>query len=418
MPPQGHIPHSERIKVRVRSQRACGPCRRRKIKCDGNHPCAACVGYGYDCVFIQHSEARPSRLSSTATAEAASSPVRPNGRSNVDIPSEPAAPIIRRPSTSAPAKVTQPFMGQESIVPDSNGKTHLLQHIKTRFTNAYSAVAWPKRLGLSLGLANPPRLQAFGWNAGTRPEQNYVPSTTIRDIVSLADMNYYAKLYFEVVHPFFGFLHPDWFASRTTDFWVVQQDGTDFEACLCGVYALGSYFSSDKQVSPLEAQVVEHGRLLLDMSTAFPPAMISVKHVAAWILRTIYLRLTTRSHISWMASCTAVHLAESVGLHREINEIQRPRDIPQLEIELRRRTFWVALRPHEYISTEYGRSSVVLHSIACLPIASDSGNITLETLAILHSVPDHSYIGKSTELLEAFQIALELPAPSPFLVLL
>lgn len=404
MPPQGHIPIGERNKVRVRSQRACGPCRKRKIKCDGNDPCAACVGYGYDCVFTQRSPARV--RSSTATA---ASPVRSNVSSN-----------DARPSFSTPVtgRVTQPFMGLESLVPDARANAPLHQHIKTRFTSAYSAVAFPTRLGIKLGLPNAPRLQAFAWNAGMRAEKDYVPPKCLRDIISLDEMRHYSKKFFEEVNPFFGFLDRDIFTSRLGEFWALDHQGADFEACACGVFALGSYFSGGSSPSQYEAEVAEQGRLLLDMSVAYPPCMISVKHVAAWTLRAIYLRLTTRPHLSWMASCTSVHLAESIGLHREFNEIQRPRTVSRLEIELRRRTFWVTMCLHQFFSSEYGRSRVVLDSVVCQPITHQEGDSTSATLAILRSVPDQGHIGRPVELIEALLNATTLPAESPFLALL
>jgi hypothetical protein len=271
---------------------------------------------------------------------------------------------------------------------------------------------------MAMGLANPPRLQAFAWNAGIRAEQNFVPPNSIRDIVSLEEMRRYSKIYFEEVGPYFGFLDSGMFTSRLAEFWSLKQHGTDFEVILCGVFALGSYFSGDLQPSQFESQVVEQGRLLLDMSVSHPPAMISINYVAAWTLRTIYLRLTTRPHLSWMASCTSVHLAEAIGLHREINEIQRSRTVSPLETELRRRTFWVTMGLHQFFAAEYGRSRIVLDMVVCQPITPRTGDLTSETIAILRSVLDQSYVGRPVELIEALTKAIDLPAKSPFLSLL
>jgi hypothetical protein len=359
-------------------------------------------------VYTQKSEPRP--VSSTA---AAASPAISNTGSHDARPPDPVG------TTVPPATVDQQFMGQESIIPEPNGESQLLRSIKTRFTSAYSAIAWPKRLGMSLGMSSPPRLQAFGWNPGTRIEQNYVPPNIICDIISQEEMNHFADVYFKEVHPFFGFLDPEMFIARSNEFWVSRKRGTDFEACMCTVFALGSYFSGNSPSSQFESQVVEHGRLLLDMSFVYPPAMVSIKHVAAWTLRALYLRLTTRPHLSWIASCTAVHLAESIGLHREITEIQMPRSVSPLEVELRRRAFWVTMAVHQYFASEYGRSRVVLDSIACLPITPGSTNdFTPETMAILQSVPESNYLGRIPELLQALSKVTALAAKSPFLVLL
>ncbi|KAF2864289.1 hypothetical protein K470DRAFT_239136 [Piedraia hortae CBS 480.64] len=41
---------------RRRITRACDECRRKKIKCDGNHPCAHCLAYSYTCSYDQPSQ--------------------------------------------------------------------------------------------------------------------------------------------------------------------------------------------------------------------------------------------------------------------------------------------------------------------------------------------------------------------------
>jgi hypothetical protein len=106
-----------------------------------------------------------------------------------------------------PGNVDSLYMASEIIVQETGGAPHLLQSIKTRFTSACSAVAWPRRLGLKLGMSNPPRLQAYGWNAATRVEANPVAETTICTLVSLKEAKRYASIYFIEV-------------NRTSRFWT------------------------------------------------------------------------------------------------------------------------------------------------------------------------------------------------------
>ncbi|KAH8593984.1 fungal-specific transcription factor domain-containing protein [Bisporella sp. PMI_857] len=405
MPPERHD-RSEPIKYRQRNQRACGPCRKRKVKCDGAEPCATCVGYGYTCVYVEKATRQPQSASSPVTDS--------DSRSNATISRPVETASVVATGTTSGHGFKGPFMAQESMIPQSSGNVPLLQHIKTRFTSAYSAIAWPKRLGISLGLPNPPRLQAFGWNPGLRAEFNRAPETSVCQIIDLAEMKQYAELYFQDVHPFFAILDPEQFSTRSTEYWTMGKRGTDFEACICGVVALGSYFSKTGSCQA-EAQIVEHGRKLLDLSVAFPPAMISIKHVVGWVLRAIYLRLTTRPHISWMASCTAVHLTEAIGLHREISEIEVARHVTAQEIDLRRRTFWVAIALNEYYSSEYGRSRVALDSIVCQPLLENPEDLTFYTIAILRSVPAQTSLGSLPQLIDIMNHAMALPTKSPFL---
>jgi hypothetical protein len=109
----------------------------------------------------------------------------------------------------------------------------------------------------------------------------------MRDIISLEGMKRFADVFFQTVYPFSGMLDPGAFEKRAVDFWFSQQRGTDFEACVCRVFALGSYFSTVPFAS--EAQVVEQGKLLRDLTISFPPGLLYVQHLVAWILRAIFL---------------------------------------------------------------------------------------------------------------------------------
>lgn len=325
MPPQRHLPHSIEPKSRQRGSKACGPCRKRKIKCDGMDPCTGCSVYGYECAYVE--VALQTKVLSAPTA--------------TQVWSTADSDIIQVPAPESTGQEDS-YIATESIVQDPAGYCLLKEQLKTRFTTSDSAIAHPKILGKALGMDNPPRLHSFGWNTGARSEPRIDPGKSICDIISLDQMKQFASVYFTEVHHIFGMFNQESFQAHSADYWTVPKHGRDFEACLCGVVALGSFFSGSEACSA-EAEVVEHGRVLLDLSLAHTPLLLSVKHVVAWVLRAIYLRCTTRPHLSWMASCSAIHIAEALGLHREITGIQMQRDIsrelPASEVDMRRRTF-------------------------------------------------------------------------------
>jgi hypothetical protein len=433
MPPQRHLNAQNGLKVRQRIQKACVPCRKRKIKCDGDEPCAACAGYGYECVYKD----RTPQKNGSASAE--TSPSRPSAFNYVPrrrpqpepaqvSPQQPPDPSYPESESYIPDSngdqlvVHGSYLASETYVQENNPNPLLLAPFKTRFTSAHSAIAWPKSLGISLGMSNPPRLQSFAWNAGTRAEPKVLPANSIKNIVSLEEVQRFADVYFNEVHPFFGLMDQDMFHARARDFWAFEKKGTDFEACMCGVVALGSYFSGQASLSQ-EAAVVEQGRLLLDHSVAHPPAMLSVKHVTAWVLRTLYLRLTTRPHLSWMASCTAVHIAESIGLHREISESKikcdSTRHISGFEVDLRRRSFWLALALNTFFAAEYGRTRVHIDLIGCHPITPKAGSFTAEVVAMLLSIPkQQSHAASTSDLVDSFAEVAVMSVKAPFLGLL
>jgi hypothetical protein len=162
----------------------------------------------------------------------------------------------------------------------------------------------------------------------------------------------------------------------------------------------------------------------LDHSTAYAPALISMKHVAAWTLRAIYLRSTTRPHLSWIASCTAVHIAEAIGLHREFRtdqiKLDVPRQVPPSEINFRRRTFWVTIALNQFLSCEYGRTSISIDSISCELPVSPAGDFTAKVIEIMRFVPKKQLFNSSCQvvLLENLRAAADIDVNSPFIGLL
>lgn len=46
---------------RLRVKHACVPCKDRKRRCDGEHPCSTCTRYEYDCVYEESSRKRRRR---------------------------------------------------------------------------------------------------------------------------------------------------------------------------------------------------------------------------------------------------------------------------------------------------------------------------------------------------------------------
>lgn len=272
-------------------------------------------------------------------------------------------------------------------------------------------------------MPSPPRLQSFGWNPGTRAEKKFLPEKTICQIITLDDIKKYADKYFKEVNIYFGVVSEELFWGRTEEFWNPgTKHGTDFEALICGIVALGSYMSGAQGLAN-ESEVVEHWRILLDLSISHPPGLLSLKHASAWTLRAIYLRSTTRPHLSWMASCNAVHIAEAVGLHRECTErrVQRdpPRHVSAEEKELRRRTFWVAMALNQFLAAEYGRTRLNIDLIDCQMPGFPEGNLTAQTLAIMQCAPSCKVLnGTVPALITKLENAAGLKVNSPFLSLL
>lgn len=105
-----------------------------------------------------------------------------------------------------------------------------------------------------------------------------------------------------------------------------------------------------------------------------PPALVDVQ---SWLLRTIYLRLTSYPHAAYMASCTVMHLIEVMGLQHEASDslLETSTSEHVADPETTRRTFWVARLLNTWISAEYGRSQIPLYHITTkLPQLRDEDN--------------------------------------------
>ena len=76
-----------------RSYRACGACRRRKRKCDGQLPCSTCAGYGYHCDYESAQESpslteiQERHQSSSAREEESSSRRLQDASAHQELPS-------------------------------------------------------------------------------------------------------------------------------------------------------------------------------------------------------------------------------------------------------------------------------------------------------------------------------------------
>lgn len=123
-----------------------------------------------------------------------------------------------------------------------------------------------------------------------------------------------------MVHPVFDFLDQQEFIRRASLRWKGSptEDTLNFDAVICGVVALG-YFVSRKIDNGIEAAVTSFAKDRLESVALVKPPTVDL--IAAWILRAIHLRATSRPHASWMASNVVMHLIEASGIQRDISSV-------------------------------------------------------------------------------------------------
>ena len=320
---------------RRRARRACEPCRQRKRKCDGRDPCRTCVEAEYDCYWQTRSESR-------RIIPAQQHPLGGHTKSEE---------VEDGRETHAAAEHGL----SDSEMAEAHRAEAILDPTKPRYMMATSAVAFPRILGSELAEGKAPRVHSFAWNLGIRAEPPPIKPDVTR-LISLEQAKSLSKVYFAVVHPCFAFLDVETFEQSCTDRWLNHLTDHSMDTIICGVAALGSFFSGNDQA--LETSLMEHAKEVLQGSSVlYHPGPT---HVGAWILRTLYLRLTTRPHASWIASCTAMHISEATGLHIELHKGVSQQNPMDTNSELMRRMFWTSWSLHTILSYEYGRTRIDL----------------------------------------------------------
>lgn len=320
---------------RQRAKQACEPCRLRKRRCDGNMPCNMCTQFEYKCYFEKHPRKRSKLVEQDAVE---------NG-------------IVQASPTRNATPPHEEQTSQEDVS-------------KMQSMEANSGMAFTKLLGMRLDASAGPKLFTFGWNLGTGSTSAAI-NGSIFDFLNQDQMIAMAKLYFANAHPLYGIIDVEWFMKQIMLRYSTQAPVQCPDHLMAGVAALGTLFG-DGSLDAKLPRLIEMAKLSLEStSTMTPPTIYDVQ---SWILRTIYLRATGHPHACWMASSVTMHLIESCGLQQEsISPVMYPPTNDHMnDLEVKRRTFWIARLLNTWVSFEYGRNRVALRGITCkLPVHRD-----------------------------------------------
>ncbi|PLB51469.1 hypothetical protein P170DRAFT_453189 [Aspergillus steynii IBT 23096] len=327
-------------RTRKRAKQACETCKQRKRKCDGQNPCGFCVRYEYYCAF----DSQPRKRTASASTRPASRTETP--RSTEERP-------------------------KETLDDYGDGQQEM---------EATSGTAFPHVLGMKLNPRDAPGVYGVSWNLGLRdkPTRSFTNVTTL---LTKDDMESYARVYLNLIHPIYAILNGNDLLAAIPSRWQNADQIGGYDAVLCSVAALGSLYSGSSSIHSREAELVECAKEILEATSSVNRP--SLHHLTAWILRTLYLRTTNSPHTSWMASSTAMHVAEAIGAHQDPQSgtllYSDTRDTSG-DDETRRRLFWVAVTLNSWISNEYGRSRVLTRGVSCKVPADGARDFTAELI--------------------------------------
>ncbi|KAJ5183460.1 hypothetical protein N7492_001076 [Penicillium capsulatum] len=333
-----------RASKRQRTRRACTPCRVRKRKCEGRDPCDTCIAWGYECHYEPHEDKT-------------------------------------QPTTSPKPAVQQSISSKAATAPKNESEGRLVQRME-----ANSGAAFVRKLGLKIDPAKAPQLNLFGWNIGFRKPSSdlgveNLPPLSVVEITSLEHMRSLAQVYFDKVDPCYGFLDRHQFFNRLTARFEPHATSDIYDSVLCGVAGLGCFFSQ-RNVTAIELHFIRTARLVLEAFPLCGPPPLGLLN--AWTLKTIYLRLTSSPHSTWMASSSLMHLVEAAGLYPEAPQGSILPARIKCDPDLQRRIVGVAHHLNIWTSFDLGLSRVSFQKNDLpLPPAPRPGDYTCEVLGLL-----------------------------------
>ncbi|CAH0054585.1 unnamed protein product [Clonostachys solani] len=382
--------------TRLKVSKACINCRRRKAKCDGQHPtfkiqggitrlnrsavqaCGPCLGREETgCMYTGQRDQR-SRRSELSQPWALQSRV-----------SKPASPI-RSLSTMSSHPATETFLSRsgllsccstESVVssqenrskPDSRSTDAAVPMtsdsiIDTRFFGGSSASSFLKQINLAIDARlgqSPQAKSSQEHNLAPRPSLTHVGNASGLDprdpqsymLPNRRFANSLLQAYYDLVWATFPIHDRAVFQDAYESVW----QGTTSEIpeqtlyCLMNlIFALGSQFSD--AIEPNQRREV--GEVFWNRAFKLfgspSDGRASIERVQCMLLMGLYLQSTCEIHECWMIIGSAIRMAQSLGLHLPTAQNSNYR-----ETEMARKAWHGCVYQDQILSMTFGRPSTI-----------------------------------------------------------
>lgn len=221
---------------------------------------------------------------------------------------------------------------------------------------ANSGPGFARQLVKNIDPVGAPKLQLTAWNVGGRTLDSVInPSNTVTDLLSQQKMTLLAEAYFEKVDPCYHFI------DRSRTFIDIErrwseQCSRSLDAMLCGLAALGSFFSKVQAVA-VEGQLVKLAKSILDDIDG----AVDIYSLTAAVLRVVYLRVAGEPLTAWSTSCATMHQLQAAGICASQSQ-RNLLGFPSLDCppQTKRRLFGVTQHLNTWISFDVGLSRVSL----------------------------------------------------------
>ncbi|RCK65125.1 putative transcriptional regulatory protein STB4 [Candida viswanathii] len=435
-PPQHANPTSTKVrdengdfKPRMRVVKACDRCRTHKIKCSGEQPCATCSRQKKECVFSVRPppQKRPARKHESSPELKRPKVFQPFGLPQVE--KSDSTHYVKHLENRV--QYLESLLATDSVrnfkIPDTAepegeyvDETLFTTSSKWRFSRRHQnllIVELCKSMYSNLSeelqqLVTLPRTQYFGWNMSG---VNYVGSEELPDLPELNGENvnddFLIKYFFEEINPLFGILHEVVFKEQLAaydkllreDIMSLDKDDRDskanqtrlFSGILYLVFALAIRFSEilkpkspDISLLKLEERLFKYGYKVVSILSF---EWESFELIQAWLLITLYLRVTHRQTSCSHALGEAVTMVKSMGLGYSDENPKIYNSTPYEKLKAKR-LFWAVFSLDRVFGLQLGRYSGIREEdftvkYPSMDYAAESTNdlwLTPESLAMIH----------------------------------
>lgn len=420
---------SGEFKPRMRVVKACDRCRTHKIKCSGEQPCATCSRQSKECIFsvrppVQKRVAKKAdggpELKRPKVIEPFGLPVVEKSDSgqyvkHLENRVQYLESLLARDSVNT-------FKAPDTAEPESQyiEDTLYTTSSKWRFSRRHQnllIVELCKSMYSNLSeelreLVTLPRTQYFGWNLSG---VNYVGSEELPPLPELNGENVnddvLIKYFFKEINPLFGILHEVVFKEQLAaydkllreDIMSLSKDERDskanqtrlFSAILYLIFALAIRFSEilkpknvDISLLKLEERLFKYGYKVVSILSF---EWESFELIQAWLLITLYLRVTHRQTSCSHALGEAVTMTKSMGLGYFDENPKIFNSTPYEKLKAKR-LFWAVFSFDRIFGLQLGRYSGIREQDFTVAYPSMDFNLestndswlTIESLAMIH----------------------------------
>ncbi|KAF4830821.1 Activator of stress genes 1 [Colletotrichum tropicale] len=330
------------ILKRKRISVACNSCRAKKSKCDGKRPvCGRCAGYDYHCSWGNEATHRDASCTPPLTCSEAGNAASPQDIFDqcekairsiaIDLPPEGRAEINQSLARIQATLFHDSSPGVTTISPASitASSPALIQRIQSpRYVGEVSDIHFfnlvrqtaPSRGGDGVAQDDAGEVDNYDIDAPITMEYLQNP---ISDMPERSHAHRFLGIYFSTIHVAYPFVEEAPFMDKLKDL----QDGNpapdlthSWLSLLYALLALGAYYDSfrpDSRPDGSAHQKLFQRSLLLSRHDMLER---SLTQVSALLAQCFYLLATSEIDRCWAYLGLAVRLAQSIGLHADIQD--------------------------------------------------------------------------------------------------